>query len=153
MYSNVKGASMKKIITALLILAFSGVFYVANAVEIKIEGKGYAPLTGYDIKAVRKQQDTKMDKKANNSDIEALQTQQIKEAARQAETRKKQDKRLSNADRTAVITEAQNNELKAGINILIDRPLGANVSKKPELQEKFDELLSQSSTYILDQND
>lgn len=143
---------MKRIIISLLILAFSGFFCVAKAVEIKIEGKGSAPLTGYDIKSVRKQQDTKMSKKAKNSDVEALQTQQIKEAARQAETRKKQDQRLSNAVRTAVVTEAQNNALKASINILIDRTLGANASKKPEIQEKFDELLSQSSTYILDQS-
>lgn len=143
---------MKKFLTALLIIMISGFLYTANAVEIKIEGKGYAPLTGYDIKAVRKQQDSKMNKKANNSNIEALQTQQIKEASRQAETRKKQDERLSNAVRTAVVTEAQNNALKAAINILIDRTLGANASKKPEIQEKFDDILSQSSTYILDQS-
>lgn len=123
-----------------------------NAVEIKIEGKGSAPLTGYDIKAVRTQQDAKMDKKSKNSDLEVLQTQQIKEASRQAETRKKQDKRLNDAVRTAVVTEAQDNALKVGVSILIDRTLGANASKKPEIQEKFDEILSQSSTYILDQS-
>ena len=143
---------MKKILSTLAIFIIGAVFCQANAVEIKIEGKGYAPLTGYDIKAVRSQQDAKMSKKAKNSDYEALQTQQIKEASRQAETRKKQDERLSNAVRRAVVVEAQDNALKAGINILIDRTLGANASKKPEVQEKFDELVSQSSVYILDQS-
>lgn len=143
---------MKKILSTLAIFIIGAIFCQANAVEIKIEGKGYAPLTGYDIKAVRSQQDAKMSKKAKNSDYEALQTQQIKEASRQAETRKKQDERLSNAVRRAVVVEAQDNALKAGINILIDRTLGANSSKKPEVQEKFDELVSQSSVYILDQS-
>ena len=143
---------MKKILSTLAIFIIGAVFCQANAVEIKIEGKGYAPLTGYDIKAVRSQQDAKMSKKAKNSDYEALQTQQIKEASRQAETRKKQDERLSNAVRRAVVVEAQDNALKAGISILIDRTLGANASKKPEVQEKFDELVSQSSVYILDQS-
>lgn len=143
---------MRKILIALTIFAI-GMFYASTyAVEIKIEGKGYAPLTGYDIKAVRNKQNVKMDKKANNSNYEVLQTQQIKEASRQAETRKKQDERLSNALRRQVVVEAQDNALKAGINILIDRTLGANASKKPEIKEKFDEILSQSSTYILDQN-
>lgn len=143
---------MKKILCALAIFILGAILCQANAVEIKIEGKGYAPLTGYDIKAVRNMQDSKMSKKAKNSDIEAVQTQQIKEASRQAETRKKQDERLSNAVRRAVVVEAQENALKAGINILIDRTLGANASKKPEIQEKFDEIVSQSSTYILDQS-
>ncbi len=143
---------MKKILLTLAIFIIGAVFCQTNAVEIKIEGKGYAPLTGYDIKAVRSQQDAKMTKKAKNSDYEVLQTQQIKEASRQAETRKKQDERLSNAVRRAVVVEAQDNALKAGINILIDRTLGANTSKKPDVQEKFDELVSQSSVYILDQS-
>ena len=143
---------MKKLLTALLLMASCNICNIANAVEIKIEGQGSASLTGYDIKTVRAQQDTKMSKKAQNSNIEALQTQQIKEASRQAETRKKQDQRLSNAVRTAVVTEAQENALKAGINILIDRTLGANASKKPEVQEKFNKILSQSSIYIIDQN-
>ncbi len=143
---------MKKFLVFLAILLIGTSNCFVNAVEIKIEGKGYAQLTGYDIKEVRKQQDTKMNKKAKNSDLEVLQTQQIKEASRQAETRKKQDERLSNAVRRAVVTEAQENALKAGINILIDRTLGANASKKPEIQEKFDEIMSQSSTFILDQN-
>ena len=94
---------MKKILSTLAIFIIGAVFCQANAVEIKIEGKGYAPLTGYDIKAVRSQQDAKMSKKAKNSDYEALQTQQIKEASRQAETRKKQDERLRNAVRRAVV--------------------------------------------------
>lgn len=143
---------MKKLLIGLAVFAFCGIFNSLMAVEIKIEGKGYAPLTGYDVKAVRMQQDAKMDKKAKNSELEVVQTQQIKEASRQAENRKKQDKRLSDAVRTSVVTEAQDNALKAGISILIDRTLGANASKKPEIQEKFDEIVSQSSTYILDQS-
>lgn len=143
---------MKKILIALAIFMTGFFTCISNAVEIKIEGRGSAPLTGYDIKEVRKQQDTKMNKKSKNSDFEVVQTQQIKEASRQAETRKKQDERLSNAVRRAVVVEAQDNALKAGINILIDRTLGANASKKAEVQEKFDEIVSQSSTYILDQS-
>jgi len=128
-------------------------FYIAaNAVEIKIEGKGIAPLTGYDIKSVRNKQDYKMKKKAQNSDLEVLQTQQIKEASRQAETRKKQDERMGNAVRQTVITEAQENALKAGIRVLINRTLGANASNNPQVMEKFDEILSQSSSYIIDEN-
>ena len=143
---------MKKIFLILLFLAVGIFLSEANALEIKIEGKGYAPLTGYDIKSVRKQQDAKMNKKANNSNFEVLQTQQIKEASRQAELRKKQDERLSNSVRGAVVSEAQNNAVKNGINILIDRTLGVNASKKPEIQAKFNDLLSQSSTYIIDQD-
>lgn len=143
---------MKKVLTALIILTLSGFYYSANAVESKVEGKGYSSLTGYDIKSVRTQQDYKMDKKAKNSNFEVLQTQQIKEATRQAETRKKQDQRLSDAVRSAVVKDAQDKALAAAINTLIDRTLGANASKKPELQEKFDEILSQSSTFIVDQN-
>lgn len=141
---------MKKILMLLVVLC--SFVCQTNATEIIIEGKGYATLTGYDIKTVRNQQDTKMSKKANNSDFEVLQTQQIKEASRQAETRKKQDERLSNAVRRAVVVEAQENALKAAINILIDRTLGANASKTKEVQEKFDEIVSQSSIYIIDQN-
>lgn len=143
---------MKKFLIVLAIFLMSFYGCCANAVEIKIEGKGAAPLTGYDIKAVRYKQDSKMNKKSKKSDYELLQTQQIKEASRQAETRKKQDERLSNAVRRQVVVEAQNNALKAGINILIDRTLGANASDNPEVKEKFEDILSQSSTYILDQN-
>lgn len=143
---------MKKILVLLAVFIVGFFDCSVSAVEIKIEGKGSAPLTGYDIKAVRSMQDSKMDKKSKNSDFEVLQTQQIKEASRQAETRKKQDERLSNAVRRQVVSEAQDNALKSGISILIDRTLGANASKKPEIQEKFDEILSQSSTYIVDQN-
>ena len=85
---------MKKLLTALLLIASCNLSNIANAVEIKIEGQGSALLTGYDIKSVRNQQDTKMSNKAKNSNLEVLQTQQIKEASRQAETRKKQDQRL-----------------------------------------------------------
>ena len=67
---------MKKILTSLLVLVLSGFLYSAYAVEIKIEGKGTCALTGYDIDYVRSQQDAKMNKKARNSNIEALQTQQ-----------------------------------------------------------------------------
>lgn len=142
---------MKKLLASIVILVLCTLTLTANAVEIKIEGKGTAPLTGYDIKQVRKQQDAKMHKKANKSDLEILQTQQIKEASRQAETRKKQDERLSNAVRSAVVSEAQENALKSALTILIDRTLGVNASSRPEIQSKFEDILSQSSTYILDQ--
>lgn len=143
---------MKKILMSLLALVLSSYLYAAYAVEIKIEGKGVCPLTGYDINYVRSQQDAKMSKKARNSNVEALQTQQIKEASRQAETRKKQDKRLSDAVRTQVVTKAQELAKEAAISILIDRTLGANASKKPEVIDKMPEVLSQSSAYIIDEN-
>ncbi len=143
---------MKKILTLLLLLCASSFILSVNAVEIKIEGRGTCPLTGYDIDYVRSQQDAKMNEKAHNSNIEALQTQQIKEASRQAETRKKQDKRLSDAVRTQVVSKAQERAREAAINILIDRTLGANASKKPEVMEKMADVLSQSSTYIIDEN-
>ena len=140
---------MKKIITlTTLILFLSSLF--ANAVEMKVSGTGYAPLTGYDIKNVRSRQDSKMKKKAENSTFEVAQTQQIKEATRQAETRKKQDARLNDALRRQVIVEAQNNALKAAINILIDRTLGKNASSNPEVQAKYEDILSQADSYILD---
>ncbi len=143
---------MKKLLTALLLIASCYLYNIANAVEIKIEGQGSALLTGYDIKTVRNKQDTKMSKKAKNSNLEVIQTQQIKEASRQAETRKKQDQRLSNTVRTAIVTEAQENALKAGIKLLIDRTLGINASKNPEILAKFNDILSQASTFIIDQN-
>ena len=59
---------MKKILSTLAIFIIGAVFCQANAVEIKIEGKGYAPLTGYEIKAVRSQQDAKKRKKAKKSE-------------------------------------------------------------------------------------
>ena len=48
---------MKKILTLLLLLCASSFILSANAVEIKIEGRGTCPLTGYDIDYVRSQQD------------------------------------------------------------------------------------------------
>lgn len=143
---------MKKILIILMLCISACFSNIANAVEINVEGKGYASLTGYDIKAVRNMQDSKMNEKARNSNFEVLQTQQIKEAARQAETRKKQDKRMSNAVRRAVVVEAQDNAKRNAITILVDRTLGANASKNPKVMEKFNDLLSQSSTYILNQN-
>ena len=141
---------MKKIISLFLLFCITGIFSATSAVEIKIQGKGIAPLTGYDIKNVRHKQDKHMKKKADNSSVEFIQTQQVKEAARQAETRKKQDERMSNALRRAVVTDAQENALKAALNILIDRTLGAGANKNPQVMEKFDDLLSQADTYILD---
>ena len=143
---------MKKSLVLLFMLVACCISLSANAVEIKIEGRGVCPLTGYDMSYVRGQQDAKMSKKAHNSNIEAIQTQQIKEATRQAETRKKQDKRMDNAVRVQVVSKAQERAKEAAINILIDRTLGANASKKPEIMEKMADVLSQSSTYIIDEN-
>lgn len=140
---------MRKILAALLLL-FLGT--CAFAVEIKIEGKGKASLVGYNIKEVRNKQDKHMDKKAKNSHIEALQNQQINEAIRQANQRKKQDEKLNSATRGAVVEEAQQNALESGIKILVDRTLGAGASEKAEVKEKFKDIVSQSSTYILDED-
>lgn len=141
---------MKKIVIVLILFICLGLFYKTNAVEINVSGTGSALLTGYDINSVRNSQDTKMSKKAKNSNYEVLQTQQIKEAARQAETRKKQDTRLNAAVRASVVSEAQENALKNALTTLINRTLGANASKNAEVQEKFEELYSQADVYIID---
>ena len=144
---------MKKYTLALIILLlFTGLFACVSAIEIKVEGKGKSLLSGYDIKDVRNKQDEKMYYKSQNADNGLIQKQQINQASKQAELRKNQDEKMSNAVRRAVVTEAQDNALKAALSILIDRTLGAGASKNPQVQEKFEELLSQSSTYILDQN-
>ncbi len=143
---------MKKSLIALLLLFVVGLFAVVKAEEIKVSGVGSAPLTGYDIKNVRNKQDTKMNAKADKSDLEVLQTQQIKEATRQAETRKKQDERMGNAVRRAVVTDAQDLALKNALNSLINMTVGANASQNPKVQAAFNDLYSQFNTVILDQN-
>lgn len=141
---------MKKILISLILLV--GIILPVNAKEVEIEGHGSALLTGYNIKEVRNMQDYKMDKKAKNSNLEVLQTQQIKEATRQAETRKKQDKKLNATVRQAVITEAQQKALENGIKVLIDMTYGAGASKNPKIVSNFDTIVSQASTYVVDSN-
>lgn len=138
---------MKKIFISFLALLLGSISY---AVEIKVSGQGKAPLTGYNIGATRDNEDVYMNKKALNSKTEFLHTQQIKEASRQAEKRKKEDKRMGNAVRMAVVSLAQEKAEKNAINLLIDRVLGANASQKADVKEKFNDLYSQNGVYILD---
>lgn len=142
---------MKKILNTLLLIIVLGLFYGANAVEIKIEGKGVIPLTGYNISEIRSVQDIK--KSGNNGgNIEFVQNKQINNAVKQAETRKKQDSKMSDAVRRQVVDKAQSQARANAINLLIDRTLGSNASKDPRVQEKFEDIVSQSSTYILNEN-
>ena len=140
---------MKKFLLSLSILIFTTAL-AACSVEITVSGKGYAPLTGYNIGDVRSREDKYMNEKAINSKTEFMHTQQIKEATRQAEKRKKQDKKMSGTVRAAVVTMAQENADKDAISLLTDRVLGAGASENPKVQEKFEDLYSQNGTYILD---
>lgn len=144
---------MKKFVTMLLTIVICSVFNAVQAEELmEVRGVGYALLTGYDIKGVRNQQDSKMDRKAKNSDFEVLQTQQIKEATRQAETRKKQDKRMSNALRVAVINEAQEKATENAIKEAVIQVLGADAFSNSKVVNGFSDIVNQSDTYISSKN-
>lgn len=140
---------MKKILLSLLIFCIGCISY---AVEIKVSGQGKAPLTGYNIGTTRDNEDQYMNQKALNSKTEFLHAQQIKEATRQAKKRKKEDKKMSNTVRGAVVSLAQENAEKNAINLLVDRILGANASENSDVKEKFNDLYSQNSVYVLDRN-
>lgn len=143
---------MKKSLIAILLVLFFGMFVTVQAEEIKVSGTGSALISGYNIKYVRAMQDKKMQTKSENSNIEAIQTQQIKEASRQAETRKKQDERTGNALRRAIIDDAQTLALKNALNNLIDMTVGVNASKNPKIIAVFDNLYSQFDSCITDRN-
>ncbi len=142
---------MKRLIIGLGLFALLNMG-LANAVEITANGTGYALLTGYDIKATRAQEDEYMSGKSHNAKTELMHSQQIKEATRQANNRKKQDTKMNATLRGAVVTLAQENADKEAINMLVNRVLGANATNNPEVQAKLNELYSQSGTYILDKN-
>ncbi len=141
---------MKKILIGLLLLLL--LTLNVNATEIDITGTGRAALSGYDIKSTREQEDLYMNNKAHKTKTELMHTQQIKEASRQAEKRKKEDKRLSSSLRSAVVTTARERAEKNAINLLLDRTLGANASKLPEVQEKFNDVFSQLDTYVINKS-
>lgn len=140
---------MKKLLALFIVLGTIWGINSANAREIIVEGQGAAPLTGYNIKAVRDMQDSKMDKKAKNSNYEVLQTQQVKEATRQAKTRKKEDMKLTAELREQVVSLAEENAVKAAVTNLIEQILGAGASENPTVKSKFEAIVSQLGNYTI----
>ncbi|MCM1338460.1 MAG: hypothetical protein NC191_02175 [Muribaculaceae bacterium] len=140
---------MKKLLSLFMSVCFilSLFSMPASALETVIEGRGVAALTGYDIGATRNQEDKYMSDKSHNSKTEFMHTQQIKEANRQAEKRKKEDNRISQTVRSAVVTTARERADLDAINILIKRTLGADALDNPEVSSKLNELCSQVNTF------
>lgn len=140
---------MKKVLSIILGIGFviNSYFISAYALEVTTQGRGIAPLSGYDIEATRTQEDIYMNKKANNSKTEFMHTQQIKEASRQAEKRKKEDKRLSGAVRTAVVTLARERADHNAIDNLVNDILGVNATQNPQVAAKLNEIYSQVDVF------
>ena len=136
---------MKKLLSAVTCLSLmtSSFFVSALAGDLTVIGKGSAALSGYDINATRSQEDEYMNKKANNSKTEFMHSQQIKEASRQAEKRKKEDKRMSAALRSAVITTARERADKDAANMLLIKVLGNNALNNPNVKNQLDNVYSQ----------
>ena len=142
---------MKKILVLLLCFITFGFISSVFAVETQVDGKGYASLTGYDVKGVRKSQDEKTEAKSKKAKSEIIQNAQFNSAIKQAEKRGKQDTKLDSVVRKQVVREAQDNAIKSALNTLLDRVLGAGASKKPEVQDKMEEIFEQIGVYLLDE--
>lgn len=142
---------MKNFLSLFIGLCFIiGSFFVsANAIETTVEGRGVAALSGYDIGSTRNQEDEYMANKSHNSKTEFMHTQQIKEANRQAEKRKKQDNRMNNTVRSAIVTVARERANIAAIDILVERVLGAGATKNPQVASRLNDLYSQINTYVI----
>ncbi len=142
---------MKKFLLPFLLFTFCAVNLYA--VEIKVVGTGKAPVTGYDIAGVRESIDDKVSAKSqkDKNKSEKKSDKNIKKAIEQSNKRATQDADLADSVRVAVIKEAQKKAVSNAMNILIDRVLGANVSKNPKIIEKIDEINSQSDIFIIDQ--
>ncbi|MDD3012564.1 MAG: hypothetical protein PHC34_02545 [Candidatus Gastranaerophilales bacterium] len=143
---------MKKYFLVILMLFVSFSTIRANAVEIKIEGTGTAQITGYDVNAVRENQDINMKQNSVSANYQWTQNKSFDKAIKQGETREKQDAQLQGVVRSSIVNQAQQNALENAVKILIDRTLGVNASNNPQIIDKFNDLISQSSTYILSQN-
>ena len=144
---------MKKIITLLLFLSFN-IFSIAFAEEIEVSGEYRMNLTGYDINYVRNMQDSKMKKKAQNSNFEVIQTQQTKEAIRQVKTRNKLNKDLSQAAFDSdKITEAEELAKVDAIKEAIKIVKGEDVFiQYPETENKLNDIVKNASTYVLEED-
>ena len=144
---------MKKLITLLLFLTFN-IFSTAIAAELEVSGEYRMTLTGYDIKYVRNMQDSKMKRKAQNSNFEVLQTQQTKEAIRQVKTRNKLNKNLSQAAFDSdKITEAEELAKADAIREAIKDVKGAEVFEQyPETENKLNDIVKSASIYVLEEN-
>jgi hypothetical protein len=141
---------MKKILRFVLTAIFFSSAVCLSAIEIKVEGTGKASITGYDISSVRDNQDVDSNKLANKKQSEKKKDKQIDKAIKQSNKRKQQDSDLSDSVRVAVVKEAQDNAVKNALNILLDRVLGAGASKDTSVQDKFEDIYSQSGVYTLD---
>ena len=131
------------------ILVISGFFILCNlllnvSAEL-IYGTGDALLTGYDVGAARAQEDVYMASKSYSAKTEFMHTQQTKEASRQAEKRKKEDKRLSGTLRASVVATARERADKNAVleqlqlkNINVNDPLNKeNIEKIYSQMERF----------------
>lgn len=143
---------MKKLLIGLGLLLLLGNVSNVDAAEITANGTGKASLTGYDVKYTRSQEDEYMAGKSHNAKTEVMHSQQIKEATRQANNRKKQDEKMSSTLRGAVVTLAQDNAEKDAINMLVKRVLGSDALNNPDVQSKLEELYSQKDVYIVDRD-
>ena len=145
---------MRKILSSILGIGFviNSFFINASALEVTTQGRGIAPLTGYDIEATRTQENIYMHGKANNAKTEFMHAQQIKEASRQAKKRKKEDKRLSGTVRTAVVTVARERADKNAIDNLINDILGADAIKNPQVVAKLNDIYSQVDVFAINKS-
>lgn len=136
----------------LSLIAIGLLFSNAFAVEITVHGTGKASITGYDMAASRGNQDNKANKASKKNKSDAKQEKEVDYVIERENTRKTQDEKLKSNVRASVVQEARDNAVKNAISILIDRTLGAGASKNPEVQDKFSDIVSQSGTYIIDQD-
>ena len=143
---------MKRYILIIVLLAMSFITLKVCAVELNIEGTGTAQITGYDVNTVRDKQDTNMKQDSDSAKYQWTQNRDFDKAVKQGETRDKQDTQLQGIVRSSVVSQAQQNALENALKILIDRTLGANASNNPQISGRINDLVSQSSTYILNQN-
>ena len=120
-----------------------------NAADVIVEGEGKAALSGYDINATRSQEDDYMYEKSHKSKSELMHSKQINEATRQANNRKKQDKRMSDTVRGAVVSLARERADKNALKILVERTLGAGTVDNPSVAPRLNDLYSQFNTYVI----
>jgi len=134
---------MKKYFLIILMLFISFLTIKANAVEIKIEGIGTVTINAYDTNINQ-----------GTLPVNFQQTQNINpnKTIEQGEISQQQNIQLQGAVRASMVSQAQQNALANALKILIDRTLGVNASNNPQVMDKFNDLMSQSGTYILSQN-
>ena len=144
---------MRKIILSLMgIILACLITSNAKAIEINVEGTGQASITSYDVNSVRSKQDNNMYDASNSANYQWTQNKKFDKAIEQGNTRKKQDSQLQGVVRQSIVSDAQKDALSNALKMLVNKTLGANASNNPQVMEKFNDLLSQSSTYLISQN-